>query len=277
MKISGVAAIPDVYKSEGDKQLKLRLEDIESAIRNSDYVPFQMTHSDDSDEIGKAFALRVNSDGGLYYGAEITNLDAEGKIKESFDSGGIPNVSVKMMPTEDATIEVDDDGIYTASDWKLEHVAIVERGRCSPEKGCGIFDYQILNSSIGEINMTEDTTVDQLKLELTELNKTVEAKDSRIGELESSVKDLELALEEANTAINEFKEAELDAIRNDILKLDDTIDSAEIKTIEDKAALGLMLSNIRERASRKTKAATEKDEPTLDDVMNEFKAAAYRI
>lgn len=280
MQISGIATVPTTYYSNSGKAVEIRPEDIQSAINNSANVNFQIGHDELAEPVGEAFALRMNSKGGMYYCASIDNEYTENMIQSIFDDGKIPNVSVNLVPTEDATIEVTatEDGTekYTADSWRLGHIGIVDSGRCKPEQGCGIFDYQILNSSKGDV-MTDNNDVgkEELALELSELKDTISKKDEKISKLESGVKDLELALSEAEDTIKQFKEQQLEEKRNAILKLDDSIEADELKEVKDPKALELMLSGLRDRTSRKHKAQEEDKENDINDVLADFKKAVY--
>lgn len=282
MQISGIATVPSYYEAENGETVQIRPQDIQSAITNSDYVPFQISHETYADAKGDAYALRMNSKGGMYYGASINDDSTEQTIQTIFDNGMIPNVSVRMMPLETAAFEkhIYDNGeeYYTVSEWKLNHIALVENGRCTPEQGCGIFDYQVLNSSKGDKTMTDskdDVKTEELAIELSKLKGEVSNKDSEIAKLNSSVKDLELALSEANKTISQHEEQKLEEKRNMILKLDEGINAEELKEIKDSKALELMLTGLRDRTTRKAKANQESNEETLVDKLNEFEKAVH--
>jgi len=269
MEIDGVAIVPDFYISEDESVIRIRSEDIDSAIENTSRSNFVNKHKDESadDVRGIVTKLSRNSTNGMTYKAMIVDEEVESNIKSIFNDGKVPNVSAFMKPSDDATVTtvVDEStGVsYNIIDkWTIPHISLVDVGRCKPEDGCGVFNYSIYNSEqpIGD-KMTD----------LEELSKILDARIAEVTTLSaerdsiaiklSDISEKNIALENDVEALKADKEAailklaeiedskkaeELSKLREQILVLDDTIEIKDEQSVE---SLQLVLDVLRHKST----------------------------
>lgn len=291
MKVSGTAMIPDFHITEGGKIVKITQDNLESAVRNADIVTFVEDHIEDGNPSVKGIATDVYSVGyGIEYVTVLNDDNTEKRITDIYDSGKIPNVSCRLVPAVDAEVtiasNVDGNEYYSVDEWVLKHISLVDVARCKPEDGCGIFNYELLNSEkpIGDsMELKEATekiakleeTVSGMTLSLSELeSKNAELKKS-VDEYKTENSDMTLVLEETKTNILEYRKREIDTLKNDILKLDSEYDFGDK---EDKESLELVLSNLRRTSTRReSNAGDNEDKNDSIEAIKELKIASGRL
>ena len=298
MELSGTAIVPDFYigGENNDRIIRIRDEDILSAISNADTVPFVNLHEDDSIEGAKGIITDLSQvDGKMSFNTVINNAELESNIKQLSDEGKIPNVSAKMLPTGESNMveHVGEDGgkYYTTDGWTIEHISAVKNGRCSDKDGCGIHDYSILNSKpIGETMTDEMTELKKtldgfmdtigivesekkaLALELSELKETNVTLIADAESLKKDASDMKLELSEFEEGKAKITEQEVQELKKGILVLDAEY---EFSGEEVKKDLELVLNVLRRTDTRRgANVDGDKDEPN-DSItaMREFKKA----
>ena len=291
MKISGTAVVPDFYITEGGAIVNITRDNLESAVRNADVVTFVEDHIENGNPSVKGIATDVFFTGyGIDYITVLNDDSTEKRIADIYDNGKVPNVSCQLVPTVDAEVTIASDtsgNEYTKIDeWVLKHISLVDVGRCKPEDGCGIFNYELLNSEkpIGDSMELKEATEKIAKLEETvsEMTLSLSGLESKNTELKKSVdeyktenSDMTLVLEETKTNILEYRKREIDTLKNDILKLDSEYDFGDK---EDKESLELVLSNLRRTSTRRESNAGDGDEKNDSiNAIKELKIAAGRL
>jgi len=278
-KVSGTAIVPDYYITQDGKIVRIRTNDIESAVANSNILKYVDKHIDDTTDDIKGIVTSTNvGSTGLDFEAVLTDSKLESHMVTKLDNGEIPNVSVKMVPTPEAkfTQMNDGNGEYTvADDWELLHISNVEEGRCTPEDGCGAFSYDLQLNSIS-LNETADTgeqmtgeeciekklaaaevELEKLELKLTaELSKN-ESIENELNQLKKQNEETILELTAATDELLSYKEADIEQSKTAILKLDS---EHPFTGKETKAELELVLNTLR-RSSERRKANTSTEEP----------------
>lgn len=291
MKISGTAVVPDFHITESGKIVKITADDLESAVNNADVVTFVEDHIENGEQSVKGIATDVLYTGyGIDYITVLNDYNTEKRITDIYDSGKTPHVSCRLIPAVDAeeTIASDTEGNeYSKIDkWVLKHISLVDVARCKPEDGCGIFNYELLNSEkpIGDsMELKEATekiakleeTVSGMTLSLSELeSKNTELKKS-VDEYKTENSDMTLVLEETKTNILEYRKREIDTLKNDILKLDSEYNFGDK---EDKESLELVLSNLRRTSTRRESHAGDGDDKNDSiEAIKELKIASGRL
>lgn len=237
IRIKGVATIPNLYRSEGGVDVALRASDIlklsEEYVSNS--APLIVNHDNKSfsNEKGMLLKLGTNEEGELTYVASVTDDIIENQLLKLFDERKVPNVSPQLVPKCDSISKLTlDDGtdVYYADEWTIDHLSIVQKGRCDDTQGCGVHEIEFIHESgnIGEDVMTDE--LDVLKLELTDLK-------SKYDALETMRKDMELKLSEVVAERDAFVKRDVDETKALILthnpeaKLDDFSDVASLKIV----------------------------------------------
>lgn len=298
MKVNGIAVVPDYYVGETGEIVKIRTCDIQSAIDNTDVTTFADNHSTNN---GVVTGL-TSSDNGMQFTSVVIDSDIEQKIKTIVGDGNIPNISAKLVPADGAefTKYTENGNEYiTADKWTIPHISLVERGRCSPEDGCGINDYTILNCADtpdGDIGMDTEKELEQLKNTVTELEATVgtltterdegvlalselkTTNESLLMEKETALKELksaELVLSETEENLKTLELKDIQGIKKSILVLDADY---ELSGEESKDDLELILSVLRKTNTRMganaEKQNNENDE--IQDALNELRVATGR-
>lgn len=232
IRIKGVATIPNIYKSEGGVDVAFRTQDAlklsDEYVTNSASIVVNHDDTSFSNEKGKLLKLGTNDEGELTYLATVTDDIVEDQLLKLFDKGEIPNVSPQLVPKCDSISKLTlDDGseVYYADEWELEHLSIVNKGRCDDTQGCGVHEIEFIQ---GDTVMTED--IEAVKLELTELKAKYDA-------LEASGKEVELKLTEVTTERDAFVQKEVDELKALVLthnkeaKFDDNMGVPELKII----------------------------------------------
>lgn len=298
MELSGTAIVPDFYigGENNDKIIRIREEDILSAISNADTVPFVNLHEDDTIEGAKGIITGLGQvNGQMEFKTIINNAELESNIKQLRDEEKIPNVSAKMLPTGESNMveHTGDDGskYYTTDGWTIEHISAVKNGRCSDSDGCGIHDYSIINSKpigetmtdeIAELKKTLDGFMDTigivesekkaLALELSELKETNVTLMAETEALKKDTSDMKLELGAFEESKEKITEQEVQEIKKGILVLDAEY---EFSGEEVKKELELVLSVLRRTDTRRGANVEDKDGKSDDSIvaMREFKKA----
>lgn len=120
-------------------------EELEKAFHTWDKQPMNMNHSDDiKDEVGYITKPRYDTQTKQLKVTPILNKEtfgykaANGYIQNRMKAGKPPEVSIGVWVDREYEIMEDDTERLTARNLQGDHLALVSRGACSPEAGCGI-------------------------------------------------------------------------------------------------------------------------------------------
>lgn len=231
IRISGVATIPNVYKSEGGFDVAFRSSDAlklseEYVSGTSDMV---VNHDDTSfsPTKGKLLKLFTNDDGELEFLSTITDDVVEEQILKLIDDGGTPNVSPQLVPKCDSIHKITlDDGsdVYYADEWEIQHLSIVNKGRCDDTQGCGVHKVEV----DGDIDMSDE--MNELKLELDTLK-------AQVADVEAAKNEVELKLADVVSERDGFVQREVDELKALVLtynkeaKFDDGVTADGLKIV----------------------------------------------
>jgi hypothetical protein len=252
IRIKGVATIPDIYKSEGGVDVAFRAQD---ALKLSqEYIvgskPMVVNHDDKSfsNEKGTLLKLSTNDIGELEYVATITDDVVEAQLLKLAEEGKIPNVSPQLVPKCDSIEKLTlDDGseVYYADEWEIDHLSIVNKGRCDDTLGCGVHEIEFLET--GETVMTDE--IEAIKLELTELKAQHEA-------MVAEKADVELKLTEVTTERDAYVKQEMDETKALILTFNKEAKFDDKVTLD---GLKIVLGALEENAKGQAKVTDDGD------------------
>lgn len=277
IRIKGVATIPNIYKSEGGVDVALRASDIlklsEEYVSNTASLVVNHDDKSFSNEKGMLLKLGTNEEGELTYVASVTDGIVEEQLLKLFDEQKVPNVSPQLVPKCDSISKLTlDDGsdVYYADEWTIDHLSIVQKGRCDDTQGCGVHEIEFIqetefihdSGNIGEDVMTDE--LEDLKLELTDLKGKYDA--------------LELKLSDVTNERDAFVKRDVDETKALILthnpeaKLDDFNDVPSLKVI-----LGALEDAAKGKA-KQTDGEPEKSKGALKlEAMKQKRADMFKI
>jgi len=124
--------------------IKFPADEIEKAFMSFDKQPVNLDHSDRvEDEVGYIIEPMYDSATKRLtvqpviagYGKSQTALDY---INNRLSRGVIPEVSIGVWVTKKLEEQKDGSEVLVAREIKGDHLALVTRGACSPQDGCGI-------------------------------------------------------------------------------------------------------------------------------------------
>ena len=120
-------------------------EELEKAFHTWDKQPMNMNHSDDiKDEVGYITKPRYDTGTKQLRVTPILNKEtfgydvANGYIQNRMKAGKPPEVSIGLWVDREYELMKDETERLTARNLQGDHLALVSRGACSPEAGCGI-------------------------------------------------------------------------------------------------------------------------------------------
>jgi len=271
IRIEGVATVPNIYRSEGGVDVAFRASDAlklseEYVSGTSDMV---VNHDDNSfsPTKGKLLKLSTNNEGQLLFISSITDDVLEEQILKLMEDGDIPNVSPQLVPKCDSISKLTlDDGtdVYYADEWEIEHLSIVNKGRCDDTQGCGVHAAEVVTDASLELNGDEDMEIDELKIEL-------EALKAQVADVEAAKTDVELKLTEVVSERDAFVQKEVDEIKALILTHNK---EAKLDEMNDVGSLTIVLGALEDAAKGKAKEADV--EPKKSDVTLRLEAAKQK-
>jgi len=119
-------------------------EELEKAYKGWDKVPINIDHNDETIEDIVGFVDNPQYINDKIVVKPVFDSDtskynvAMGYIKSRMKAGRIPNVSVGVWVDRVEEKMEDDETRMTARNLEADHLALVVKGACSPEAGCGI-------------------------------------------------------------------------------------------------------------------------------------------
>lgn len=278
IRIKGVATIPNLYKSEGGVDVALRASDIlklsEEYVSNTASLVVNHDDKSFSNEKGMLLKLGTNEEGELTYVASVTDDIVEEQLLKLFGDEKVPNVSPQLVPVCDSISKLTlDDGtdVYYADEWTIDHLSIVQKGRCDDTQGCGVHEIEFIHDSgnIGEDVMTDE--LEGLKLELTDLK-------SKYDALETKSNDMGLKLTEVVAERDAFVKRDLDETKALILT---HTPEAKLDDFEDVASLKVVLGALEDSAKGKAKQTDGEPEKSVGalklEAMKQKRADMFKI
>lgn len=248
IRIEGVATVPAIYRSEGGVDVAFRKQD--SLKLSQEYISgtsdMVVNHDDQSfsPTKGKLLKLSTNDEGELKFISSITDDTLEEQILKLMEDGGTPNVSPQLVPKCDSISKLTlDDGtdVYYADEWEIEHLSIVNKGRCDDTQGCGIHKVE----PMGDKDMSDE--MEALKLEL-------EALKTQVADVEAAKTDVELKLSEQLKVVKDERDAfvqrDVDEIKALILTHNK---EAKLDEMNDMSSLKIVLGALEDSAKGKAK------------------------
>ena len=252
----GILAVPAiiarnmVYDYSGTKVLK-PFDELEAAAAFADGIPVTHTHPNagivtDRGEILGFLRNPLAENDELKGILEISDKDLIGDIK----AGRIGEVSPGFFCTLDHTAGTLDDAEYDAvqRDILLNHVAVVQNGRCSIEDGCGLNLDSVdsppdligkLDTAIGMATNEWDNTLRDLLMEVKEMimaegttGDTKDGTDTELDALKKTVKKIEGERDSLKENLEAIIKVEKDAIIAELTEMQDAKKKEDLETLK---------------------------------------------